>query len=209
MALSQMRVRFAFVVLALSLSLAGGPYAGTAHACSCAGSSDASAAYDGADAVFAGEMVRGGLEDPDPADGTMMGGVEFRVIDAWKGVSEDSVVLYGQEMVYYGEIEEGEMVGSSSCAYIFEKGGRYLVYADRFEDGFTTGTCDGTTKLEDAGKDLEALGPPLAVLPETGGVSPGGNERQAVHALAAAAAVLAPLVAGAVFAGRISRRPWR
>ncbi len=207
MALSQMRVRFAIVVLALSLSLAGGPYAGTAHACSCAGGSDASAAYEGADAVFAGEMVRGGLEDPDPADGMMIGGVEFRVIDAWKGVSGDSAVLYGQEMVYYGEIEEGGMVTSSSCAYIFVKGGRYLVYADRYEDGFQTLLCDGTKRLKDAGKDLEALDSPLAVLPETGGVPPGGNERQAVHALAAAA-VLASLAAGVVLGGRFARRPW-
>jgi hypothetical protein len=134
--LSRKRVRFFIIALAVTLSLAGGPYAGTAHACSCAGSSDASAAYDGADAVFAGEMIRGGLEDPDPADGTMMGGVEFRVIDAWKGISGDSVTLYGQEMVYYGEIEGGGMVTSSSCAYIFVKGERYLVYADRYEDGF-------------------------------------------------------------------------
>lgn len=208
MALSQMRVRLAVVVLALSLSLAGGPYAGTAHACSCAGVSDASAAYDGADAVFAGEMVRGGLEDPDPADGMMMGGVEFRVIDAWKGVSGDSAVLYGQEMVYYGEIEEGEMVTSSSCAYIFEKGGRYLVYADRFEDGFTTGICDGTTKLEGAGKDLEALGPPLAVLPETGGVPSEGAEPEAGPS-AAAAAVLVSLAVGVVLVGRLALRPWR
>ena len=208
MALSQMRVRFAIVVLALSLTLAGGPHAGTAHACWCAGGSYASAAYDGADAVFAGEMVRGGLEDPDPADGTMMGGVEFRVIDAWKGISGDSVVLYGQEMVYYGEIEEGEMVTSSSCAYIFVKGERYLVYADRFEDGFQTLLCDGTKRLGDAGKDLEALGPPLAVLPKTGGVPSEGAGPEGGPS-AAVAAVLASLAAGVILAGRFARRPWR
>lgn len=204
------RMRAGSLLLALLLGFSFvAVVARPAHACSCAGGSDASVAYDGADAVFAGEMVRGGLEDPDPADGTMMGGVEFRVIDAWKGVSEESVVLYGQEMVYYGEIEEGEMVVGSSCAYIFEKGGRYLVYADRYKDGFRTGTCDGTTKLEDAGKDLRALGPPGDVLPETGGVSPEGARQGTAPMLVAAAAALASLVAGAVFARRIARRPRR
>ncbi len=169
MALSRKRARFFIVALAITLSLAGGPYAGTAHACTCDGSSDASAAYDGADAVFAGEMVRGGLEDPDLADGMMVGGVEFRVIDTWKGVSGDSAVLYGQGMVYYGEIEAGEMVTSNSCAYSFQKGEGYLVFADRYKDGFQTFICDGTKSLDDAGGDLEALGPPASVLPETGG----------------------------------------
>jgi hypothetical protein len=209
MALSQMRVRFAIIALAVTLPLAGGPYAGTAHACTCAGGTDASAAYNGADAVFAGEMIRGGLEDLDPADGTMMGGVEFRVIDAWKGVSEEYVVLYGQEMVYYGEIEEGEMVTSNSCAYIFEKDGRYLVYSDRYEDGFRTFICDGTKNLGDARVDFQALGPPAAVLPETGGVSPEAAGQRTVLTLVAVAAALASLAAGAVFAGRIARRARR
>ncbi len=209
MALSRRRTGFAAAALAVTLALTAGPYAGTAHACSCAGGSNASAAYEGADAVFAGEMVRGGLEDPDPADGTMMGGVEFHVIDAWKGVSEESAVLYGQEMVYYGEIEAGEMITSNSCAYIFQKGERYLVYADRYKDGFQTFICDGTKSLEDAGGELEALGPSAGVLPETGGVPFDGAERATGPKLAALAVALASLAAGAVFARRAARGPGR
>ncbi len=205
MTLSRMRVRFAIVALAVVLSLAGGPYAGTTHACSCAGGSNAAAAYDGADAVFAGEMVRGGLEDPAPADGTIMGGVEFRVIDAWKGVSGETAVLYGQEMVYYGEIETGGMVTSNSCAYIFVKGERYLVYADRYKDGFQTFLCDGTKILSDAEGDLEDLGPPTGVLPETGGAPLEQAEREPGPKLAGVAFALASLVAGAVYAARIAR----
>ena len=121
------------------------------------------------DAVFAGEMVRGGIEDPDPEDGTMIGGIRFRVLDAWKGVSGESVVLYGQGTAYYGELQEGEMVVSSSCAYVFERGERYLVYASRHEDGLQTGACDRTAPLAEAGKDLDALGPPADRLTETGG----------------------------------------
>jgi hypothetical protein len=127
------------------------------------------AAYRDADAVFAGEMVRGGIEDPDPEDGTMIGGIRFRVLDAWKGVSGESVVLYGQETAYYGELQEGETVMSSSCAYVFERGARYLVYASRYEDGLQTGACDRTAPLAEAGKDLDALGPPADRLTETGG----------------------------------------
>lgn len=158
-----------FVALMTSLSLAGGPYAGPAHACSCAGASDVAAAYDNADAVFSGEMVRGGLADPDPEDGTMIGGIEFRVIDAWKGVSRGSAVLYGQDLVYYGNLEEGEMAVSSSCAYVFEKGERYLIYASRYEGGLQTGACDRTTPLANAEKDLQSLGPPADQLTDTGG----------------------------------------
>jgi hypothetical protein len=106
------------------------------RACSCAGSSDVAAAYREADAVFAGEMVRGGIEDPDPEDGTMEGGIEFRVDGSWKGVPGGSAVVYGQDTMYYGELEEGKMYTSNSCAYPFEKGERHLVYASRYEDGF-------------------------------------------------------------------------
>lgn len=155
--------------LVLSLVLAGGPYAGRAYACSCSGVPSVAEGLQGSDAVFSGEMVRGGIEDPDPEDGTVIGGIQFRVLDAWKGVPGESVVLYGQEAAYYGELEEGEMVVSSSCAYVFERGERYLVYASRYEDGLQTGACDRTAPLAEAEKDLDALGPPADRLTETGG----------------------------------------
>lgn len=171
-----MRGRLAAGVLAASLLtvilLAGGPYAGTVHACSCAVTSDVASAYRDADAVFAGEMVRGGLEDPDPTDGTVIGGIEFRVIDAWKGVTGESVVLYGQDPAYYGESETNRMVVISSCAYVFEKGERYLVYAHRYKDGFQTDICSKTVSLENAAKDLQALGAPVDRLSDTGGPPP-------------------------------------
>lgn len=167
-----MRTRFVAGILALSLVtglLLAGPYAGTAHACSCAGAQSVAAAYRGADAVFSGEMVRGGLPDPAPEDGAMFGGIEFRVIEAWKGVSGSSAVLYGQDPAYYGKLEKDQMVVVSSCAYGFEKGERYLIYAHRHEDGFQTGACDRTAPLAGAEKDLQALGPPAERLVDTGG----------------------------------------
>jgi hypothetical protein len=157
------------IALVLNSALLGGPYAGTARACSCAGSSDVAAAYRDADAVFAGKMVRGGVEDPLPKDGTMVGGIEFRVDEAWKGVSGESAVVYGQDTMYYGELEEGKTYTSSSCAYPFQKGERYLVYASRYEDGFWVEGCGRTTSLADAGEDLRALGAPADRLTDTGG----------------------------------------
>ena len=156
------------IVLVLNFALLGGTQAGEAYACSCAGSPDIAAAYRDADAVFAGEMVRGG-EDPDPEDGTMEGGIGFRVDGSWKGVPGGSAVVYGQDTMYYGELEEGKMYTSNSCAYPFKKGERYLVYAARYEDGFRVEGCGRTASLAEAEKDLDALGPPTDRLTETGG----------------------------------------
>lgn len=117
--------------LVASLLLAGGPYAGAAHACTCAGVPTVERQLAESDAVFSGEMVRGGLEDPVPKDGTMVGGIEFRVDESWKGVSGGSAVVYGQDTIYYGKLDEDKMYVGSSCAYPFEKGERYLVYASR------------------------------------------------------------------------------
>ena len=157
------------IALVLNSALLGGTQAGEAYACSCAGSSDAAAAYREADAVFAGEMVRGGIEDPDPKDGVMEGGIEFRVDGSWKGVPGGSAVVYGQDTMYYGELEEGKMYTSNSCAYPFDKGERYLVYASRYEAGFRVEGCGRTASLAEAEEDLDALGPPADRLTETGG----------------------------------------
>jgi hypothetical protein len=91
------------------------------------------------------------------------------VDESWKGVSSESVVVYGQSTAYYGELEAGDIVTESSCAYPFEKGENYLVYANRYEDGFRVEPCSGTGSLADAGEDLWALGAPTDRLTETGG----------------------------------------
>lgn len=164
----RMRAGSVLLALLMGLSLAA-VGARPAFACSCAGGESPEQAFQRADAVFTGEMVRGGIEDPDPEDGTMIGGIQFRVIDAWKGVPGESVVLYGQEAAYYGKLEEGEMAVASSCAYVFGEGESYLVYASRYDDGLQTGICDRTMPLAEAGRDLDVLGPPADRLTETGG----------------------------------------
>lgn len=150
--------------------LAGGPYVQTAHACSCAGTWNVEEEFRASDAVFSGEMVRDGIEDPEPEDGATFGGTEFRVDESWKGVSGESAVVYGQSTAYYGELEAGGIVTESSCAYPFEKGENYLVYAKRYEDGFRVEPCSGTAPLDDAGEDVEDLNTSVNKLPETGGL---------------------------------------
>lgn len=114
-------------------------------------------------------MVCGGIEDPTPKDGNMVGRIEFRVDESWKGVSGKSAVVYGQDTAYYGELEEGKMYTGNSCAYPFEEGESYLVYASSYEDGFRVEGCDRTGLLADADEDLQALGPPADRLTDTGG----------------------------------------
>lgn len=166
-----MTARAGFLIAAsvACLGMVGGPYAGTAHACSCAGTPNVEEEFRASDAVFSGEMVRGGIEDPDPEDGAMFGGIEFRVDESWKGVSGESAVVYGQSTAYYGELEVGDIVTESSCVYPFEKGENYLVYAKRYEDGFRVEPCSGTAPLDDAGEDVEDLNTLVDKLPETGG----------------------------------------
>jgi hypothetical protein len=125
------------------------------------------------DAVFVGEMVRGGVGDPDPTDDDLFGGIEFRAVESWKGISGDSVVLYGQETAYfghYGESEEGQLVPMDSCLYPFEKGKRYLIYATGSEDSLQTDICTRTTTLANSDKDLQVLGPTTEQLTDTGGL---------------------------------------
>ena len=160
---------FLTAALVVNSLLLGTTQAGEAYACSCAGGESTEEAFRRSGAVFSGEAVRGGIEDTLPEDGTMVGGIEFRVDEAWKGVSGESAVVYGQAAVYYGELEEGKTYTDSSCAYPFERGERYLVYASRYEDGFWVEACSKTTALAGAGEDLRELGPPTDRLTDTGG----------------------------------------
>src|SRR5215207_662929 len=162
------RVRSSLLIVALvsNLVLAGSLGAGPAHACTCAGIATPTEAFRTSDAVFAGEVIGLGLDDPDPQDNIPLGGVEFSVNEAWKGVSERSVVIYGQ----------GEGYGTSvinTCDVVFDRGKNYLVYASSGGEDSSgllgTNACTPTKPLAEAEKDLQALGEPTATLPDTGG----------------------------------------
>ncbi len=157
--------------LAATLTLQGALTADPAYACSCAGTPTPLEESRSSDAVFVGEAVENGLEDPNPRDDAKFGGIRFDVSKSWKGVPGDSVVLYGQSESYYGPPEEGEMMVENTCAVPFTRGETYLVYASRVGDGdfLQANACGGTGTLASAGEDLEALGPATDQLPDTGG----------------------------------------
>ncbi len=167
------KVRSVFLVLALAatFTLQSTLTADRAYACSCAGSPTPLEESRSSDAVFVGEAVENGLEDPDPRDDAKFGGIRFRVSKSWKGVSGDSVVIYGQSESYYGPPEEGEVMVENTCAVPFTRGETYLVYASRMGDSdfLQANACGRTGALASAGEDLEALGPPTGQLPDTGG----------------------------------------
>ncbi len=172
MGLASIKSGFLVFALAAVLILQSTLTADPAYACSCAGNPPTPPEeLEFSDAVFVGEAVENGLEDPDPRDNAKFGGIRFDVSKSWKGVAGDSVVIYGQSGSYYGPPEEGEMMVENSCAVPFARGKTYLVYASRVGDGgfLQANACGGTGTLASAGEDLEALGPATDQLPETGG----------------------------------------
>ena len=185
-----MRKRLAAGVLAAcvvaNLLLAGGPHAGTAHACSCAGAQTTEEAFRASDAVFSGEVVEVGELPSEPGGGTMtampyLAPVTFDVRSSWKGVSGASAVVHGQGP-------------SASCGLDFERGETYLVFAGRpGTDGpLHTDFCGNTFPAsEETARNI--LGPPKS-LPETGGIPFG-----------AVALGCASLVVGVALLGRAAR----
>jgi hypothetical protein len=194
-----LRIRAGLLAAALVVNLfvAGVLNTRSAYACSCVGASTVEESLRTSDAVFSGEVVGLGAEDPQPRDGTPLGGVEFRVKESWKGVSDSSVIIYGQGEGYFGEV--GEEVVINSCAVTFEQDESYLVYAYRGGENASgplgTDICTATKPLSDAGADLRALGPPTTGLPDTGGPAPlsrsGASSSVAVVVLIALSGTLA------------------
>ena len=181
MTLPQRRVWFLFAALVANFSLAGGPQAGEAYACSCAETRDVGETFERSDAVFSGKVVKIDEEPPDEVGPfPFLGPVTFEVEEAWKGASESDVVVYGQ----------GPAV---SCGINFEKGGTYLVYAHRTDGRLATDYCGRTKPLSFAGTDVSELNASRGSLPDNGG--PGASPLEAAMA---AAAVLSLLAAAAV-----------
>lgn len=154
------------LALVVNLALAGGPGAGEAHACSCA-SAPLKSEIKRSDAVFSGEVRR--IDEnmtPGGDKSTMMGGVgiatgkvSFAVRDSWKGVTSETVDVYGQ----------GDGV---NCYNTFEAGEAYIVYASRGKGttaSLKNNECGATKPLAYAEQDLRVLGSPLSTLPDTGG----------------------------------------
>ena len=164
--MSNARTRAGLLAAALLVNLlvAGTTGAGTAYACTCA-ILPLEEEIRTADAVFSGEVqgIDEGVTAPDGR--SIRGKITLDVQESWKGVSAQSVDVYGQ----------GDGV---NCYNMFERGETYLVYAARADeegDAYLKNIACGATKpLTDAGADMRLLGPPGGSLPGTGGygVSP-------------------------------------
>ncbi len=194
------KVRPCLLILALvgNLALAAGPYAGGAHACSCAGGWSTEEEFRRSTAVFSGEVVEVGklpMEQVGPTDPgvPLLAPVTFDVTGAWKGVTGDTVVVHGQGP-------------GPSCGLNFERGETYLVFAGargRSEEGpLETGLCSSTRQAsEETARNL--FDPTTGSLPETGGIPHESPKRGEGSRLAAAAG--ASLVVGALLIRRAVR----
>ena len=117
----------------------------------------------------------------------------MRVEAAGKGVDEQKTMVLGGD--------------GASCVLAFERGERYLIYADRAGGGadepLEPEPCGPTKPLAGAQQDLDALGSPVIVFPDAGEelAHTGGPPTVAATALL----VLASLSAGVLFVLRCSR----
>ena len=159
-----MRMRAVSVLLALVMSrLLLTLDVGPAYACSCMDVPLKNDIRD-ADAVFSGEVRSIDEEAPGGGSGIMAapGRITFAVEDSWKGVTAETVYVYGQ----------GD---GANCYNIFEEGEAYLVYASRAKGDdapLKNVGCGETKPLAGAEPDLRLLGAPADELPETGGPAP-------------------------------------
>jgi hypothetical protein len=131
-------------IAALALGLLGLP--GVAWACSCTNAGPR-AAFQRSAAVFLGRVTHVGLvrQGQYGAEGT----VRLLVQRSMKGVQASDTAVVNYEAV-------------TSCAVEFVQGREYLVYTLRAADGrLWTNYCTGTTVIECAAPDLQALGEPL------------------------------------------------
>lgn len=127
------RIGLATTVLALCLALVPA----SAAACSCVQVSPELALREHA-AVFEGRV-----RSVEPtADGLR---VTLEVVQQWKGIESEEAVVFTAS-------------NSAACGVAFEAETSWLVYADRRADGWQTGLCSRTRRIEDAEDDLMALG---------------------------------------------------
>jgi len=117
----------------------------TAHACSCVAPGSPIEEMRKSDAVFSGEVVdihtpvSSRFSSADPMF------VSIEVDRVWKGdVSLHETVRTAQS--------------SASCGFNFEEGRRYLIYANKIDNGISVSLCSRTTLFQNATEDLRALG---------------------------------------------------
>lgn len=115
-----------------------------AWACSCAPPDPPAEALAAADAVFSGVVTASEASGGIGCSGAASTTVQFRVLQVWKGQSEETLTLTTRD--------------GASCGYSFQTGVSYLVYAHRVGQQFTVSLCSRTQPLARAAVDLAALG---------------------------------------------------
>ena len=78
---------------------------------------------------------------------------KFLVGGWWKGKFKDEITLNTSHF-RYPDLGYGE---NSGCEYSFEVGEKYLVYAVGSKGKFIAHSCSGTTRIENAEKDIQQL----------------------------------------------------
>jgi hypothetical protein len=109
-----------------------------ALACTCNYYATAQQEIGSASTIFAGRVIALGEYSfyGAPSSAT------FQVVEVWKGPVKETIKV----------VPEGD------CAYYFEAGRQYLVYANEDQTGYTVSNCSRTNILEYAVEDLQALG---------------------------------------------------
>lgn len=134
-------------LLLLPALLAAGPAipcGATSGFCRCIRAPSARA-LESSDAVFRGvvtqaeHLVPGPGNPPEPKPWRR---ASVRVVERWKGVPGDTVTIF--------------QVGMPDCSGPFEKGGEYLIYANRQTDAtLLSDTCSRTMAMTQKGADEE------------------------------------------------------
>lgn len=90
-------------------------------------------------------LARGGRDLTDEeADKLFRRRVQLKVKESFKGTAVHKVVLYTGW-------------GGGDCGYGFQRGSRYLVYANASDNGLYTGICHATKRIEAAGAEIVIL----------------------------------------------------
>ncbi len=143
------RTRWRVVLIGIVAALS---MAGEALACSCAASGPPCQAAWSADAVFAGTVRSVSHSQPADADTVARRTIVlFTVDEPLRNVTARSVEV---------------AMATGTCAYRFQIGQKYLIYARTLETGrLTTSICSRTRPLDEAGEDLVYLRSNLSASP--------------------------------------------
>ncbi len=150
MALATFKIGFFGVVLILL-------GAGSCFACMCGETPTVAESRDNALMVFSGRVVESEYRDgaifPDGKRAGAELTARFTIDRWWKGSPIPEIFLFTEQ---YQAADHS--ISVSTCAYRFEVGKRYLVYAGFFFGRLRAIYCSRTSEIEKASEDLKLLG---------------------------------------------------